>query len=88
MDQIGQLVSYLPTIDREKLPTIASITTAVFVVLYAYKKTTATNQEDEVPKGLKPVPVAPGRQFLFGHLLTLGKRPVLQLQKWHEAIGK
>ncbi|KAI9262143.1 cytochrome P450 [Phascolomyces articulosus] len=86
MDKMDQMVTYLPKFDREKLPTIASITAAVFVVLYAYKKTTATPKEDEVPKGLKPVPIAPGRQFLFGHLLTLGKRPVLQLQKWHESI--
>ena len=66
---MDQLVSYLPHIDRERLPTtIASISAALFVVLYAYKKTAA--KDDEVPKGLKSVPVAPGRQFFFGTLLN------------------
>ena len=67
---MDQLVSYLPQIDRERLPaTIASISAALFVVLYAYKKTSA--KYDGVPKGLKSVPVAPGRQFFFGALITI-----------------
>ena len=66
---MDQLVSYLPRIDHEHLPaTIASISAALFVALYAYK---TLAKDDEVPKGLKSVPVAPGRQFFFGALITI-----------------
>ncbi|KAI8139126.1 cytochrome P450 [Fennellomyces sp. T-0311] len=79
---MDQIAPYLPKIDREKLPTVASIAAAVAIVLYAYSK--KGKREGE---GLARVPIAPGWYPFFGHLLSMGKRPVLQLQKWHESIG-
>ncbi|KAI9477137.1 cytochrome P450 [Zychaea mexicana] len=79
---MDHLAPYLSKIDREKLPTVAGITAAVAIILYAYAKT----KSDNPGKGLKPVPTAPGWYPLVGHLITMGKRPVLQLQKWHESI--
>lgn len=70
--------------DMTKFITITAAST--FVLYCSYKMISSKHKKNQI-SGLKDIPSPKGEYPYFGHMLSLGKSPGKQIQKWHKEVG-
>lgn len=64
-----------------------TITAASTFVMYCSYRMISSKHKKKQNSGLKDIPSPNGEYPYFGHMLSLGKSPGKQIQKWHKEVG-